>query len=47
MQIPFQPMVGRLVDLYGFNQVCILAACLPLAGWLVLRMTALRLEAEV
>jgi hypothetical protein len=45
MQIPFLPAVGWLVDRYGFNPVCILAACLPLAGWVLLKNSALRSEA--
>jgi ACS family hexuronate transporter-like MFS transporter len=44
MQIPFLPAVGWLVDHYGFNPVCILAALLPFAGWLLLRSTAFRSE---
>jgi ACS family hexuronate transporter-like MFS transporter len=45
LQIPFLPAVGWLVDRYGFNPVCMIAAFLPLAGWLLLRATALRPEA--
>jgi hypothetical protein len=45
MQIPFLPTVGWLVDRYGFNPVCIIASCLPLTGWLLLRGSALQPEA--
>jgi len=45
MQIPFLPTVGWLVDRYGFNPVCIIAAFLPLAGWLLLRSSAFQSEA--
>lgn len=42
MSVIYSPVVGRLVDRYGFTPVCQLSAFLPLLGWLVLRMTTLR-----
>jgi ACS family hexuronate transporter-like MFS transporter len=39
MQTVFQPFTGWLVDQYGFEPVCWIAAVTPLAGWLVLRLT--------
>lgn len=38
MQAVFSPVAGRLIDRYGFEPVCLLAAVLPLLGWGVLRM---------
>ncbi|MBI3680765.1 MAG: MFS transporter [Acidobacteria bacterium] len=38
MQTFYAPLVGRLVDHYGFPPVCVLTAFLPLAGWLILRV---------
>lgn len=39
MQTVFQPFTGWLVDRYGFEPVCWIAALTPLAGWFVLRVT--------
>src|SRR5262249_52687528 len=33
MQSAYLPLVGRMVDLYGFGPVCATASVLPLAGW--------------
>ncbi|MCC6363322.1 MAG: MFS transporter [Bryobacterales bacterium] len=41
----FSPLVGRLVDGYGFLPVCILSSALPLAGWALLKSTTFRQEA--
>ncbi len=42
MQTVYSPMVGRMVDRYGFEPVCALTALAPMAGWLVLRYTERR-----
>jgi len=44
MLVFYSPWVGHLVDRYGFVPVCQISAFLPLLGWLVLRLTALRTE---
>jgi len=40
MQTFFSPLVGRLVDRYGFDPVCMIVAVLPLAGWVLLTLTS-------
>ncbi|HUQ92184.1 MAG TPA: MFS transporter [Bryobacteraceae bacterium] len=42
MTVFFSPLIGRLVDSYGFVPVCQLSAVLPLAGWVLLRVTIFR-----
>jgi ACS family hexuronate transporter-like MFS transporter len=37
MQTAFSPLIGRLIDDYGFGPVCVLFSVLPLAGYSVLR----------
>jgi len=37
MQTVASPLIGQLVDRWGFQPVCTLAALLPLAGVLILR----------
>ncbi len=39
MQAAVSPMIGRLVDLWGFAAVCVAFACMPLLGITVLRFT--------
>ncbi len=46
LQGVFSSIAGRVVDRYGFAPVCIAAAMLPLASWMVLRL-ALRSRAAV
>src|SRR5262249_47967178 len=42
MLVFYSPLVGRLVDRYDFVPVCQLSACLPLLGWLALRVAIFR-----
>jgi hypothetical protein len=37
LQIFLSPLIGKLVDLYGFGPVCVLVACPPLLGYWLLR----------
>jgi ACS family hexuronate transporter-like MFS transporter len=39
MQAVFSPMIGRMVDVYGFPPVCIISAACPLVAMLLLRNT--------
>ncbi len=39
MQTIFSPVIGRVVDIFGFNSVCIGMSALPLAGVAILAMT--------
>jgi MFS family permease len=39
MQTVISPLIGSLVDRYGFQPVCLAAAVLPLASFAVLRLT--------
>jgi ACS family hexuronate transporter-like MFS transporter len=38
LQIVLSPLVGKLVDLYGFTPVCMIVAFPPLLGYLLLRI---------
>lgn len=40
MQTVISPLIGALIDGYGFRPVCALLSVLPLAGWMALRATA-------
>lgn len=40
MQTVISPLIGALVDHFGFTPVCLLIAVPPFAGWLLLRTTA-------
>jgi len=42
MQTVISPLIGYLVDHFGFAPVCWLVALPPLAGWLLLRTTSVR-----
>jgi hypothetical protein len=42
LQIVLSPMVGKLVDLYGFGPACYLVAITPLFGYLLLRYGPVR-----
>jgi len=37
MQTVFSPVIGGMIDRYGFEPVCVLFAALPLAGYLILK----------
>lgn len=39
LQIALSPLIGKLVDLYGFDPVCVLVAFPPLLGYWMLRAT--------
>ncbi len=41
----FSPLVGFLVDDFGFLPVCMLSSVLPLAGWALMKATTFRAEA--
>jgi ACS family hexuronate transporter-like MFS transporter len=38
LQIVLSPLIGRLVDLYGFGPVCVLVSFPPLIGYALLRI---------
>jgi hypothetical protein len=42
MQTVISPLIGFLVDHFGFAPVCWLVAAPPFAGWVLLRMTISR-----
>jgi ACS family hexuronate transporter-like MFS transporter len=42
LQIFLSPLIGRLVDHYGFDPVCVLVACPPLLGYLLLKWGVMR-----
>lgn len=42
----YNPLIGRLVDQYGFYLACVLSAALPLCGWLLLHRTTFQREAR-
>jgi ACS family hexuronate transporter-like MFS transporter len=39
MQAFVSPLIGRIIDQYGFSTVCVALSGLPLLAWLVLRFT--------
>jgi predicted MFS family arabinose efflux permease len=40
MQTVASPAIGRAVDLYGFQPVCVVISAAPISAWLLLRATA-------
>jgi ACS family hexuronate transporter-like MFS transporter len=42
LQIFLSPVIGRMVDLYGFGPVCVLVAFPPLLGYALLRLGVMR-----
>jgi ACS family hexuronate transporter-like MFS transporter len=40
MQAVFSPLIGGMIDRFGFEPVCVLFAILPLAGYGILKATS-------